>query len=94
MERYLGDEVADERTQGVELVALSRITELIGTAVDLDSTLTSILGVLNDTMKMERATLLLFDRVMQKLTIKASCGLSECLRLVRERSAEAPGDHR
>jgi Nif-specific regulatory protein len=77
MERYQGGEVADERTQGVELVALSRITELIGTAVDLDSTLTSILGVLNDTMKMERATLLLFDRVLQKLTIKASCGLSE-----------------
>ena len=45
--------------------------------MDLDSTLSSILGVLNDTMKMERATLLLFDRTQQKLVIKASCGLSE-----------------
>lgn len=77
MERYRGTEAGDDRTQGLELVALSRITELIGTAVDLDSTLASILGVLNDTMKMERATLLLFDRASQKLTIKASCGLSE-----------------
>ena len=75
--RYMGGEAVDDRTQGLELVALSRITELIGTAVDLDSTLASILGVLNDTMKMERATLLLFDRATQKLTIKASCGLSE-----------------
>ncbi|MGW8194105.1 MAG: nif-specific transcriptional activator NifA [Desulforhopalus sp.] len=64
-------------TQGIELLALHRITELIGTAVDLDSTLSRILGVLNDTMKMERATLLLFDKAKQKLTIKASCGLSE-----------------
>ena len=76
MERYERGE-ADERIQGMELVALSRITELIGTAVDLDSTLASILGVLNDTMKMERATLLLYDRASEKLTIKASCGLSE-----------------
>lgn len=67
----------DRKTQGLELVALSRITELIGTAVDLDNTLASILGVLGETMKMERATLLLYDRVRQTLTIKASCGLSE-----------------
>ncbi len=67
----------DGRTQGLELIALSRITELIGTAVDLDSTLSSILGVLGETMKMERATLLVFDRARQKLAIKASCGLSE-----------------
>ena len=65
------------KTQGIELLALYRITELIGTAVDLDTTLSSILGVLNDTMKMERATLLVFDRARQKLAIKASCGLSE-----------------
>ncbi len=67
----------DGRTQGLELIALSRITELIGKAVDLDSTLASILRVLGDTMKMERATLLIFDRVRQKLAIKASCGLSD-----------------
>ena len=65
------------QTQGIELLALYRITELIGTAVDLDNTLSRILGVLNDTMKMERSTLLFFDKAKQKLTIKASCGLSE-----------------
>lgn len=65
------------QTQGIELLALYRITELIGTAVDLDSTLSRILGVLNDTMKMERSTLLFFDKVEHKLLIKASCGLSE-----------------
>ncbi len=63
--------------QGIELLALYRITELIGTVVDLESTLSRILDVLNDTMKMERATLLFYDKVKQKLMIKASCGLSE-----------------
>jgi Nif-specific regulatory protein len=65
------------KTQGLELRALSRITELIGSAVDLETTLDNILGVLNDTMKMERATLLLYDKARQQLVIKASCGLSE-----------------
>ncbi|MGB3212939.1 MAG: nif-specific transcriptional activator NifA [Desulforhopalus sp.] len=65
------------QTQGIELLALYRITELIGSAVDLDNTLSRILGVLNDTMKMERSTLLFFDKAKQKLVIKASCGLSE-----------------
>jgi len=64
-------------TQGIELLALYRITELIGTAVDLDKTLSRILGVLNDTMKMERSTLLFFDKAKQKLMIRASCGLSD-----------------
>lgn len=65
------------QTQGLELLALHRITELIGTAVDLGGTLSRIFGVLNDTLRMERATLLLFEKVTQKLIIKASCGLSE-----------------
>jgi Nif-specific regulatory protein len=64
-------------TQGIELMALYRITELIGSAVDLDKTLSRILGVLNDTLKMERSTLLFFDKVKQNLVIRASCGLSE-----------------
>lgn len=63
-------------TQGIELLALYRITELIGKAADLDTTLSSILGVLGETMRMERATLLFFDKAQQKLAIKASCGLS------------------
>lgn len=64
-------------TQGLELSALHRITELIGSAVDLESTLERILEVLNDTLKMERATLLLYDDSKQSLVITASCGLSE-----------------
>jgi Nif-specific regulatory protein len=64
-------------TQGVELLALHRITELIGSAVDLESTLERILEVLNDTLKMERATLLLYDTSKKSLVITASCGLSE-----------------
>ncbi len=65
------------KTQGIELHALYRITKLIGNAVQLDSSLTSILEVLGDTLNMERATLLLFDKRSQKLVIKASCGLTE-----------------
>src|SRR5210317_1928563 len=64
-------------TQGLELHAPYRITRLIGNAVQLDSLLNSILEILTDTLKMERATILLFDRPSQKLTIKASCGLTK-----------------
>jgi len=64
-------------TQGLELLALHRITELIGKAVDLDTTLSSILKVLYDTMRMQRATLLLQDRMTKRLVIRASYGLTE-----------------
>lgn len=64
-------------TESIELLALQRITQLIGTATDLGSTLNNILQVLHDTLKMERATLLLLDEHSQHLTIKASCGLTE-----------------
>ena len=64
------------KTQEVELLALHRITELIGTAVDLRGTLSRIFSVLHDTLRMERATLLIFDKISQKLAIEASCGLS------------------
>ena len=64
------------KTQAIELSALYSIIELIGNAADLDITLTRILEVLNDTLKMQRATLLIFDKHSQKLSIKASCGLS------------------
>lgn len=63
-------------TQGLELLALHRITELIGQAVDLDTTLSSILKVLHDTMRMQRATLLLLDKTTLRLTIRASSGLT------------------
>lgn len=63
-------------TEGLELVALHRITKLIGTAVNLEETLSSILRVLNDSLRMERATLLIMDSESEKLTIRASYGLS------------------
>ncbi len=68
---------AGRLTEGLELLALRRIIELIGTAVHLETTLSNILKVLHDTLRMERATLLLLDEGTQCLTIKASCGLSE-----------------
>lgn len=69
-------EPGQAHTESEELLALHRITELIGSAVDLETTLNNILAVLGDTLQMERATLLLFDEAGQKLKIKASCGLS------------------
>jgi len=68
---------AGTETQGLELLALHRITELIGNAADLEMTLESILEVVNETLKMQRATLLLYDTVRGSLVITASCGLSE-----------------
>ena len=72
-----GGRPAENTTQGIELLALHRITELIGSAVDLEVTLERILEVVNDTLKMERATLLLYDARTRSLAITASCGLSE-----------------
>jgi Nif-specific regulatory protein len=72
-----GGKPVESNTQGVELLALHRITELIGSAVDLEVTLERILKVVNDTLKMERATLLLYDPRTRSLAITASCGLSE-----------------
>jgi len=68
---------AGNSTQGLELLALHRITELIGSAVDLEVSLERILEVVNTTLKMERATLLLYDPASSSLVITASCGLSE-----------------
>ena len=48
-------------TETIELTALYEIAQLIGSAHDLDSTLTSILKVLRDILRMERATLFLLD---------------------------------
>jgi Nif-specific regulatory protein len=70
------DDESNPGTKGMELAALQRITQLIGNAADLDTTLTRVLEVLRDTLNMQRATLLLIHENSQKLTIRASCGLS------------------
>ncbi len=64
-------------TAGVELKACYEIARLVGGANDLETTLNSILKVLHDTLRMERATLLLLEEDGQKLSIKASYGLSK-----------------
>ena len=63
-------------TETIELTALYEIAHLIGSAHDLDSTLTSILKVLHDILRMERATLILLDESGRSLSIRASYGLS------------------
>ncbi len=63
-------------TSALELQALHSIVKLIGSAVHLDTALSSILKVLNDTLRMERATLGLLDESGRYLTIRASYGLS------------------
>ncbi len=60
----------------LKIRALSDICKLIGRAVHFDTTLSRILRVLNDTLQMERATLVLLDSNKQRLSIKASYGLS------------------
>ena len=61
----------------IELTALYEIAQLIGSAHDLDQTLTAILKVLHDILRMERATLILLDDSGRHLSIKASYGLNE-----------------
>jgi Nif-specific regulatory protein len=61
----------------IELTALYEIAQLIGSAHDLDTTLTDILKVLHDILRMERATLIMLDESGRHLSIKASYGLNE-----------------
>lgn len=60
----------------LKIRALSEVCKLIGHAVHLDTTLSSVLKVLHDILHMERATLVLVDPNRQRLSIKASYGLS------------------
>ncbi len=60
----------------LELKALYRIINFIGSAAHLDTALSAILKVLHDTLRMERATLALLDENNRHLTIRASYGLS------------------
>jgi Nif-specific regulatory protein len=63
-------------TEALEVKALYRIVKLIDSAVHLDTALSAILKVLHDTLRMERATLALFDEDRQQLAIRASYGLT------------------
>jgi Nif-specific regulatory protein len=63
-------------TSALEVQALYKIVNLISAAVHLDTALSSILKVLHDTLRMERATLALLDESGRHLVIRASYGLS------------------
>lgn len=67
---------AGRSTETLELQALYHIVKLIDAAVHLDTALSAILKVLHDTLRMERATLALFDEDRQSLSIRASYGLT------------------
>ncbi|MEA3546387.1 MAG: nif-specific transcriptional activator NifA [Thermodesulfobacteriota bacterium] len=60
----------------LKLQVLSEICQLIGAAVHLDTTLAKILRILHETLRMERATLVLLDSSGKQLAIRASYGLT------------------
>jgi len=57
--------------------ALYEIAQLIGSALDLNKALAETLRILHDTLRMERATLVLPDSTANRLEIMASYGLTE-----------------
>jgi Nif-specific regulatory protein len=63
-------------TRDLKLSVLSRISEIIAKAPDLENTLMAVLGILSDTLSMKRAAVALFDRKTDRLFISASHGLS------------------
>lgn len=69
-------EIQKKGIEHLELQALYQISQLIGSALDLDKALSEILGILHDTLRMERATLVLPDESGSRLAIKASYGLT------------------
>lgn len=76
--RNLTDQVPSAacKLETLKIRALSEVCKLIGRAVHLDTTLSRVLKVLHDILHMERATLVLLDPNRQRLSIKASYGLS------------------
>ncbi|MBU0480305.1 MAG: nif-specific transcriptional activator NifA [Proteobacteria bacterium] len=70
-------ELQDRGTEHLEVQALYEIAQLIGSALNLDKALSEILRILHDTLKMERATLVLPDSDLSRLSIRASYGLTE-----------------
>ncbi len=60
-----------------EIEALSGIARLVGSALDFEGSLAQVLRILHDTLRMERATLVLVDDTGRRLRIRASFGLTE-----------------
>jgi len=64
-------------TGRLEIEALSGIARLVGSALDFEGSLAQVLRILHDTLRMERATLVLVDDSGRRLRIRASFGLTE-----------------
>ena len=67
----------DYPTERLELQALYQISQLIGSALDIKKTLFEVLRILHETLRMERATLVLQEEGGEHLSIAASYGLSK-----------------
>jgi len=67
----------DYPTERLELQALYQISQLIGSALDIRKTLSEVLRILHETLRMERATLVLQEEGGEQLSIAASYGLSK-----------------
>ncbi|HIJ91624.1 MAG: nif-specific transcriptional activator NifA [Desulfobulbaceae bacterium] len=67
----------DYPTERLELQALYQISQLIGSALDIKKTLSEVLQILHETLRMERATLVLQNENGEQLSIAASYGLSK-----------------
>ncbi len=67
----------DYPTERLELQALYQISQLIGSALDIKKTLSEVLQILHETLRMERATLVLQEEGGEHLAIAASYGLSK-----------------
>ncbi len=68
---------SDYPTERLELQALYQISQLIGSALDIRKTLSEVLQILHETLRMERATLVLREEGGEHLAIAASYGLSK-----------------
>lgn len=77
------------RTEYLELQALYQVSQLIGSALELDKALSEILRILHDTLRMERATLVLLDDSGSRLAIRASYGLTF---VEQQRGVYRPGE--
>lgn len=61
----------------LEVQALCEIAQFVGSAADLNTTLSETLRVLHETLNMERATLYLLNDMGASLEIVASCGMTQ-----------------
>jgi len=68
--------MANRSTEHLEVEALYQIAQLIESALDLDKALSETLRILHETLRMERATLVLPDESGLHLMIRASYGLT------------------